>query len=206
MRGPFRRASRRCGGRASSRWPMQVHRLGGVTVRRMDTPTAADIRAWAPPAYDFAAVGFPAPTPPDADPLDVQVRWAVSYVVAMTGRQLLTLDLADPQFPALAEQAITWRVVQQVAGSSRSTLRATFGAPWLKSFTAGSYSETRFAPVELVSRTGVNDLPVLADLLWLLMTEEKRDEWLERLLGRVRPAATFSPGWPGMPPSAGGLL
>lgn len=171
----------------------------------MDDPTAEDIRAWAPPAYDFRAAGFPAPVPPEtADPLDVQVRWAIAYVVATTGRQLLTLDLADPQFPALAEQAITWRVVQQVAGGARSTLRATFGAPWLKQFTAGSYSETRFAPAELVSKTGVNDLPVLADLLWLLMTDEKRDEWMERVLGRIRPAAVFTPGWPGMPVDHGG--
>jgi hypothetical protein len=71
------------------------------------------------------------------------------------------------------------------------------GKPWLKSFTAGSYSETRFSPAELSGANGSGKADVIAKLhpwrelalaLWLLATPAKREEWTAVFGGEPAPA------------------
>jgi hypothetical protein len=180
----------------------------------MDAPTAAEVREWAPPQFAFASYGYPAPEGEAPDTLEARTRWAWAYVLETTGRTPEDLTGNDQ---ALAEQAVTLRVMQLALGSSATTF-ATLSKPWIKSFTAGSYSETRFSPSELGGNakdvlTKVNPWLELASLLWLLMTDEKRDYWLEVFGGRVRPAGAFIPvdfsgeaAWSGEPYDETGVI
>lgn len=158
----------------------------------MDRPSAADVRAWAPPLFAWADYGFPAPDPPtDPDALDVRVGWAVGTLYAVTGRTLESITLGEEE--QIAQRVIAAFVMLEATGGSAAAL-AVLEQPWLKSFTAGSYSETRFSPSELAGSSGKTAPPyppTLWALLWALMTDEKRDEWNERLTGQVRPAAGF---------------
>lgn len=156
-------------------------------------PDGAGVRLLAPPAFDWASYGYPAPAAGDPEPLDARTQWAIAYVMSTAGR---TITSIPAELVSVAEQAIVLRVMQDVAGGGQTALQTLFDAPWLKSFTAGSYSETRFSPAELAAARAVNPLPQLADLLWLLMTDAKRDEWLERVSGVRRPAGVFiEPRW-----------
>lgn len=147
----------------------------------MDRPDAADIREWAPRQFDFASFGYPAPAGPDPDPLESEVE-AADAIIALTIARTWS-SITDPDEMAVAKRAAVLWTMYAVAGTSSAAITAIFGAPWLKSFTAGSYSETRFSPAEVTTKTSIHPLPALADLLWLLMTPERREEWLERLTG-----------------------
>jgi hypothetical protein len=166
----------------------------------MDKPTAADIRAWAPPDFDWTAVGYP-PADPD-DRLQKRVDWAVGYVENTTGRPLATVappaspSLDNPDLTPLAEQAVLLATAQQVLQGSRKYLKATVLQDYLASFSAGSYSETRRRPDEQLGRGGISNPPVnpwraLSDLLYLLMTEQMRAYWRQRLTGVVPAAGAF---------------
>lgn len=177
----------------------------------MDRPDAAAIRAWSPPEFNWAAAGYPAPAPGDPEPiaLEKRVDWAIAEIETITGR---SFDLivpppvgsALPNLVPVAEKATVLKVMTDVLGGSKAALQV-MGQPWLRSFTAGSYSETRFSPAELSGTQGrgterVGDLgpEPLATLLLILMTDEKRDEWIYLLTGRVAPAGTFvAPDWGG---------
>lgn len=156
----------------------------------MDRPTAAEVRAWAPPQFLWLTYGYPAPEGPDPDLLEKRVEWAAAQLRLETGR--LLESIVDPDEVAIAEQAIVLLTMQGAMGGSTAAL-AIAGAPWLKSFTAGSYSETRFSPSELTGTAKdvmgkINPWLPLARLLWLLATPEKREEWLELYGGVVAPA------------------
>ena len=164
----------------------------------MDAPTAADIRAWSPPAFQWDDYGFPAPDPPtDPDPLEIRVEWSIGTLFAVTGRTLASITSVEDT--AMAQKVIVVFTVMEALGGGEAAI-AVLEAPWLKSFTAGSYSETRFSPSELTGK-GQPPYPyALWNLLWALMTEEKQDEWWERLTGQRRPAGVFiEPDWGGSP-------
>lgn len=105
-------------------------------------------------------------------------------VMATTGRTLASMPV---DLEPLARKAIVLSVVQTAQAMGGDALEV-MAAPWLKSFTAGSYSETRFSPQELVAKGAVAAGP-LGDLLWLLMTPEKREEFMERQAGTFAPAS-----------------
>lgn len=162
----------------------------------MDTPTGTAVRTWMPPQFDVGAAGYPAPTGSDPDPLDIRVQWALGDVLSITGR---TLDdiLTAPDI-ALAQQAITIKVMIAVLGGTAAALKI-MAAPWLKSFTAGSYSETRFTPAELAGVSGRGTEAIgslgpepLASILLQLCTPERLEYWLYLITGRAAPAASFT--------------
>lgn len=161
----------------------------------MDQPVGTDIRAWGPPLFDWASYGFAAPTPPDPDPLDLRAMWAAGTLFAVTGRTLASITSVEQI--AIAQKVLAVFAMMEATGGGQAAL-AVLEAPWLKSFTAGSYSETRFSPAELAGGSASAPpypAPLWA-LLWALMTPEKQDEWLERLSGRRRPAGVFiEPDW-----------
>lgn len=171
----------------------------------MDRPTPTEIRAYAPPLFDWEAYGFPVPVPPATDDaLDIRVEWAVGTLYAVTGRTMDSITV--PEEVAIAQRVLAAFVMLEATGGSQAALQV-LEQPWLKSFTAGSYSETRFSPSELAGggKTEAPPYPpTLWALLWALMTDEKRDEWTEKLTGRVRPAgAFFDMDWGGREPFPG---
>jgi hypothetical protein len=157
----------------------------------MDRPTAADVRALVPAQFDWAGFGYPVGTP---DPLEARARYAAARLHLETGRDLDAIS--DPDEVAVAEHAIAGLVMQETMGGGAAAL-AVMEQPWLKSFTAGSYSETRFAPGELATRAAdspqdsilrvVNPWPSIARDLWLLATPEQRDAWKELATGKASP-------------------
>jgi len=161
----------------------------------MDVPTAADIRAWAPPSLNWEDYGIGEPWGDGEDPLAVRVQWAVGQLFADTGRTLESIK--RPEEVAIAQQVLVAFTVLGVLGGSEQALQVQ-GAPWLKSFSAGSYSETRFSPAELSARGAPPYPQPLWNLLWALMTDEKKDDWRLRLGLGFAPAAGFvSVDWSG---------
>lgn len=163
----------------------------------MDRPTAAAIRAIAPVQFDWSSFGYPAGDP---DPLEARVEYAIARLRLETGRTLDSITDVDEQ--AVARHAIALLTMQETLGGSSAVL-AVQGQPWLKSFTAGSYSETRFSPGELAGNAGanadvlarINPWPALARDLWLLATQEQRDAWVELYTGRYAPEGGIFEHW-----------
>lgn len=171
----------------------------------MDTPTVTELRTWAPPAFAWATYGFPADVDGDAL-LAVRVGWAAGTLYAVTGRTLASITTLEDV--AIAQKVLAALVIMEALGGGPAALKV-LEKPWLKSFSAGSYSETRFSPQELAggSAQAPPYPPALWALLWALMTEEKRDEWLERLTGQRRPAGGFvEVDWGDREPEYGPLL
>jgi len=159
----------------------------------MDAPSADDIRVWAPPAFDWAKYGFPAGV--DPDPLAIRVEWAAGQLYAVTGRTLASIVSAEET--SIAQKVLAAFTMGEAVGGGAAAIKV-LEAPWLKSFTAGSYSETRFSPAELAGGQAKAPPypPTLWALLWALMTEDKRDEWRLILTGQRPPAGTFvEPDW-----------
>lgn len=156
----------------------------------MDTPTATQVRSWAPPNFQWSTYGFPVPTGSDPDPLDVRVGWAAGTLYGVTGRTMASIT--NPEETAIAQKVITAFVITEVLGGGPAAL-AVLEQPWLKSMTAGSYSEQRFSPAELAggSVSAPPYPPALWALLWAIMTQEKRDDWMFRLTGQRAAAGTF---------------
>jgi hypothetical protein len=139
------------------------------------TPDAAAIREWS--KLDFDSLSY-------SDDVDLQriLDQAISYVWFVTGRKADTNLPAD--FEGLMRQAIQMRT-EQVAYLSQESLVETI-TDGLQSFSAGAYSESRLDPTSMAKL--INPWPDLNSVLWMLMTEEKRDYWNERLLGINAPA------------------
>jgi hypothetical protein len=151
----------------------------------MDRPTAADVRAIVPAQFLWADYGYPAGDP---DPLAARVEYAAATLRLMVGRGLDTIT--DPDEATVAKHAVALLVMYETIGGGDAAL-TVMAQPWLKSFTAGSYSETRFSPQELAGGNGkttdvlskLHPWPALARDLWLLASPERRDEWTETLTG-----------------------
>lgn len=171
----------------------------------MDRPTAADVRAWSPPEFDWADAGYPAPSGSDPEPvaLEKRVSWAVSEIESITGRPFQTI-LPPPDgsnalnLVPIAEEATVLKVMLNAISGTAEALEV-LSAPWLRSFTAGSYSETRFSAAEVegiqgrgAERIGSLGPEPLATLLLLLMTDDKRADWIYLLTGKIKPALAFT--------------
>lgn len=158
----------------------------------MDRPTASDVRAQVPPQFNWTAAGYPTPVPPAADTLDVRVATAAATLALTIGRKLEAI--VDEDEVVIARNAVALLVLYDAMGGSAASLQVA-SRPWLRSFTAGSYSETRFSPAEMAGNGKDLDViaklhpwPALARALWLLATPAKRVEWQEVFLGLVAPA------------------
>jgi hypothetical protein len=156
----------------------------------MITPTADEIRSWAPPAFDWDRHGLGDAFGSETDPLDSRISWAAGELYAVTGRTLASITVVEEV--AIAQRVLVAFTITQAVGGGAAALNV-MEKPWLKAFTAGSYSETRFSPSELAGgRTNSPPYPGgLWALLWALMTPEKQDEWMFRLSGERAPAGTF---------------
>lgn len=121
----------------------------------------------------------------DDTALTSRITQAVAYLEALTYR--VPFDTAVPEsLIALGAQAVQMRVEQLVSGGGAQTTR--LDAAGITSYSVPGWSETRSGSGER-SRTAVlNPWAELADLIWLLMTEEAREDQAIRLRGE-EPAA-----------------
>lgn len=154
----------------------------------MQAPSSAEVRGWAPPLFDWARYGYAAPQS-GTDPLDFVVTGAVADVFNVTGRSLDSVT-TDTDI-STAQRAIALLCMTAARGGGADALEVA-DAPWIKSFTAGSYSETRLTPQEaaaspLQGRMAPPYPEPLWGLLWALMSDEKRAEWLAKLAGTATP-------------------
>lgn len=144
----------------------------------MNPPTAAEFRA--DTRINWVTLGYP--TSPAGDALleeEIALSWA--YVEEKTCRDLDALD-ANSNLGRLASRALKYRTIQSSTQSEQSAIIVTTDSN-IRSFSVPGYSETRFSPSELYGDadfdfTRLNPLPSLAELLWLMMTEECKAAFL----------------------------
>lgn len=156
----------------------------------MAAPTSAEIRAWS--QVPFAEKGYPAPTGPDPDSLDLLTERSIEYVNDTTGR-----DVAEPpaEFKATLREAVQRRVEQLIYGGGEDAAETAGDFDTIKSFGAGSYDETRRDLGEADKAKVVNPWPLLNDLLWRAMTEDKKDDWREKWGATVPAFAVTEVDW-----------
>lgn len=147
------------------------------------------------------AARYPAADPydPDADALAPFVQVAEQLVSSFTGRDV-DVGVGEP-VPAemtavavLAVQLMTEQIVVSGGGDVRAS-EAAAGGQRLRSISAGPWSESYFAPGELTLKNGVAVITgnmLLDQVLWSLMTQDKRDEWFALATGVQPPAAIVS--------------
>lgn len=164
----------------------------------MITPTAADVRSWSNPNFDWDELGYPAVSAPP-DPLDLVVAWSVADIQAITGR-MLDATLTDLTLTALAQQAVLLRT-QTMAYELQPDYQETAADDVVQSFTAGNYSETHVDPIKRAQAKTLTQNPALARILWRLMDEDQADYWIGFLEGKNAPAFDVSEidwgGWYG---------
>lgn len=151
----------------------------------MLAPKSAEIRVWSKVAFDDLDFEAPA-TPEDPDPLDLLVGRSIEYVLDVTGR---TLDDIPDTLEWTAKEAIQRRV-EQLAFQATEDHVETVTDEMIKSFGAGNYNEARREILDLSPQKSkhINPWHLLHDLLWRLMTEEKREWWEEQMGDNKRPA------------------
>lgn len=160
----------------------------------MDTPTPADIRG----RSELLTAKYPAPTPPaDEDEAFVALIEDTSALVAgWTGRLILPVDEGEEVPTGLvgvAKRAIARLVERVYTASSAASATAAATGKLLRSISAGPWSESYFAPGDLVVKNGVVAItgdPMLDAWLWALMTQDKRDEWMALATGKQTPYGT----------------
>lgn len=149
----------------------------------MAAPTAAQVREAS--KIPFASLGFSAPQGDDADPLQTLVNEAVEFVEWATGR---TFPSMPSQFSASAARAVRILTGVMAYQEQEDVIETIADFGFIQSFSAGNYSETRRSIAD-VSKSGIicNNI-LLHKTLWMVMTDEKRDEWQSTLTGVNAPA------------------
>lgn len=144
----------------------------------MDAPTADDIRQWS--IVDFGQLGFV-----DDSQLQRLIDRVAESVELTTGR---TLDGLPDEFDKQMEQVIQMLVEQYAYQAQPDQIETASEFFLISSFSAGSYSETRRGLEEIRKSGLLNPNPAIHFLLWALMTDAKRDEWLGWIMGINAPA------------------
>lgn len=151
----------------------------------MNLVTASDVRLWS--LVDFGSLGFPATTP-DAK-LQVYVDRAVASVTGVTKRPLTAVPDALVPLMQLAIQVRTEMLVAQAQPDYVETL-ADFDL--IANFSAGPYSETRRGIGEAAQAKVLSSNPLLHGLLFELLSDEAREDYLLYLQGFSAPALAFA--------------
>lgn len=154
----------------------------------MENPTAKQIRTWS--KVDFANLEFEPPVGEADDPLEFVVARAADYVWNVTGR---TADSVPAELVTTAQEAIQRRT-EQLAFQMQDDHAETAADEIISSFGAGSYNERKreVKDLGLEQTKQVNNWHLLHDLLWRLMTDEKREWWEEQITGKHRPSQSVS--------------
>jgi len=148
----------------------------------MTKPTAASYRA--DPRINWVSLGLPAGGSPDSLEAEINMAWA--YVEEVTGLQLEPISSTDNK-AYIAYQAVRLRTIQQ-AVQGTGTFASQSNNQNIKSFAVPGYSETRGDSSKIsIDAFFFNPWTALEDLLWLLATQEKKDEALAKKEGEVQP-------------------
>ena len=142
----------------------------------VDTPTASQLRQHSPYLKAQYLEG-------DGDTeLELLASITAPLVGSLTGRAIAGNE--GEEVPAallpLAFRAIAMKTEQfDAALGSRKSRRRSMNRGNLASFSAGSYSESYFGPDQAMKAKRLDPDPILAELLWALCTDAKKQEWLE---------------------------
>lgn len=148
----------------------------------MDPVTPADIDLWS--QVDFPSLGFET----DAK-LQVLIDRAIEDVMNITGR---TLEGMPTTLDATAGLAIQLRVEQLAYQAQPDYVETLADFDLLASFSAGPYSEQRRGLGEAMEAKVLSSNPTLHGVLFGLLTDDKRDDYLAFLSGEPRPWLTFA--------------
>lgn len=172
----------------------------------MDRPTAADVLARSEYLRGvFALDPLPDPPPdplPDSWPGDpanrnliVLVEDADVWVEQTASRAPLETAVPD-NLARVALQAVTLQTELFAIDREADVVEAESTGTGIRSFTAGSYSETRFGYGEYRKAGMLSPSQALSDALWLLMDQDARDEFLAQVAGRPVPeSAVVAVDW-----------
>jgi hypothetical protein len=154
----------------------------------VELPTAAQIRTWS--KVDFANLEYEPPAGEEEDPLAIVVARAADYVWDVTGR---TAEDVPTALVTTAQEAIQRRTEQNAFQDQDDSVE-TAADDLIQSMSAGSYSESKRKAGELAvsNMKMVNPWPRLNDLLWRLMTDEKREWWEEQITGKHAPYGSIT--------------
>lgn len=154
----------------------------------MDKPEASEYRL--DTRIDWASLGLPDPSPNPELVLQGEIDDAWAYVEMKTCRDLDALDESD-SLGRLALRAVKLRTIQQAVQGTGGYLTGAINN-LVKSFSVPGYSETKYDLQSLGSKfqhSQINDWPVLADLLWVLMTQECKDKLVALFFNENPPAS-----------------
>ena len=152
----------------------------------MNKPTASDLRA--DPRINWEAL-FAIPAGGAGDTLlteEIALAWA--YIEKTCDIDLDTLT--DDNLVPIAGRAIKLRVIQQAAIGKGSFDDLFASISPIQSFSVPGYSETRGSSASATATTRpyrLNPWDELDKLLWLLATEEAKDQALAEAQGKYRP-------------------
>lgn len=157
----------------------------------MDRPTRAEIRE-----RSRLLRGRYPETPAggaETDDLDVAVEDASFLVASITGRKIGTESGVEvpADLVSVAKRAVALKAEHLDTAAAEESAEEAASGRRLRSISAGPWSESYFAPGELIVKGGVPQLdpdPRLAELLWALCTEEMREEYLALFTGKPAPA------------------
>lgn len=169
----------------------------------MDRPTRAEVKE----RSRLLRGRYPTdPSGSATDDLDIAIEDAAFLVASITGRKIGTAE--GEEVPAdlvsVAKRAVALKAEHLDTAAEEEAAEEAASGRRLRQISAGPWSESYFAPGELIVKGGVPQLdpdPRLAELLWALCTEEMREEYMALFTGKVAPAAAVTQfdyrRWPG---------
>lgn len=143
---------------------------------------------------NYVPLGYPVPADGDPDELEQLILDATGDIEVLTGRIPLSQVPSTDSFPAggevyirTARRAVALRVAQLAYNQSKGNMSAS--ASGVQSFSVPGYSETRGGGSGTTANVGAitNPWPELWSLIWMLMTPEKREEWVAAQRGEDVP-------------------
>lgn len=148
--------------------------------------TSDEVRTWS--RLDFDALEYGAPTPPDDDPLDIELERAIAYVEDVTGQN--DADIDDPSSLATRfKQAVQLRC-EQVVIKRQPDFVADLNEDAIDISVTG-YQQKRISYKESDPDRMINPWKELNDLLLSMLTDERRDYWED--LGKIPGANIVRP-------------
>lgn len=130
-------------------------------------------------------IDFPAQPTVVQDNIQVYIDAAWAYLIWATGLDLDTYTGPLEPLVLLALQAKTEQIIY-AGGTDNIETAADF--MMIQSFSAGSYSETRRSLTEIKMAGMIDVDPRVNALLWPLLTDDRRDDWMGWLNGTNAPA------------------
>jgi len=167
----------------------------------MNKPTASEYRA--DTRIVWADLGLPDPSPNPDVVLQGEIDDAWAYISEKAcALNLDTLDGAST-IGRLALRAVKLRTIQQaIQGQGGFISQAVNNL--IKSFSVPAYSETRVDPFSIYNgrfmHSILNEWPQLADLIWTIMPQDCKDNFIALYNNENPPASTIVEHdwfWPG---------